>query len=165
MRCQPHDGGGGRRVPGVRADGEGDDGAFIRENFFNSPELKALVEHLSDDQLANLKRGGHDPLKVYAAYKAATEHKGQPTVILVKTVKGYGIPGDGGEGKNTTHQLKALKLTVKAEPSETDLRKRRRRSGRCSPPCTSSVKRFDLPVPKRNSPTCPSSSRPPTRRR
>jgi pyruvate dehydrogenase E1 component len=87
-------------------------GAFIREHFFNTPELKALVEHLSDYQLANLKRGGHDPLKVYAAYKAAVEHKGQPTVILVKTVKGYGIPGEGGEGKNTTHQLKKLSVRV-----------------------------------------------------
>src|SRR3712207_8753154 len=56
--------------------------SFIREHFFNTPELKSLVEHLSDEQLAALKRGGHDPLKVYAAYKAAVEHKGQPTVIL-----------------------------------------------------------------------------------
>jgi pyruvate dehydrogenase E1 component len=85
-------------------------GAFIRENFFNTPELKAMVSHLSDDQLAGLKRGGHDPLKVYAAYKSAVEHRGQPTVILVKTVKGYEIPGDGGEGKNTTHQKKSLSL-------------------------------------------------------
>jgi pyruvate dehydrogenase E1 component len=91
-------------------------GAFIREHFFNTPELKALVEHLSDDELAMLKRGGHDPLKVYAAYKAAVSHKGQPTVILVKTVKGYGIPGEGGEGKNTTHQLKKLSVQVEAEP-------------------------------------------------
>jgi pyruvate dehydrogenase E1 component len=92
-------------------------GAFIREHFFNTPELKALVEHLSDDQLAHLKRGGHDPLKVYAAYKAATDHKGQPTVILVKTVKGYGIPGEGGEGKNTTHQLKKLAAPIEADPN------------------------------------------------
>ncbi len=83
-------------------------GAFIRENFFNTPELKAMVSHLADEQLAKLKRGGHDPAKVYAAYKAATEHKGQPTVILVKTVKGYEIPGEGGVGKNTTHQKKSL---------------------------------------------------------
>lgn len=85
-------------------------GAFIRENFFNSPELKAMVSHLSNDQLSRLKRGGHDPVKVYAAYKAAVEHVGQPTVILVKTVKGYEIPGDGGVGKNTTHQKKTLSL-------------------------------------------------------
>src|SRR5262245_4849884 len=92
-------------------------GAFIREHFFNTPELKALVEHLNDDQLARLKRGGHDPLKVYAAYKAAADHKGQPTVILVKTVKGYGIPGEGGEGKNTTHQLKKLAAPIEADPN------------------------------------------------
>ena len=91
-------------------------GAFIREHFFNTPELKALVEHLSDDDLANLKRGGHDPLKVYAAYKAAVDHKGKPTVILVKTVKGYGIPGIGGEGRNTTHQLKKLAVEIESDP-------------------------------------------------
>jgi pyruvate dehydrogenase E1 component len=92
-------------------------GAFIREHFFNTPELKALVEHLTDDQLAHLKRGGHDPLKVYAAYRAAVDHRGQPTVILVKTVKGYGIPGEGGEGKNTTHQLKKLAAPIEADPN------------------------------------------------
>jgi pyruvate dehydrogenase E1 component len=92
-------------------------GTFIRENFFNTPELKALVEHLSDDDLANLKRGGHDPAKVYAAYKSATEHEGQPTVILVKTVKGYGMPGEGGEGKNTTHQQKKLVAPIENDPT------------------------------------------------
>ena len=91
-------------------------GAFIREHFFNTPELKALVEHLTDPQITALKRGGHDPLKVYAAYRAATEHKGQPTVILVKTIKGYGVPGDGGQGKFTTHQLKKLAVQIEAEP-------------------------------------------------
>ncbi len=91
-------------------------GAFIREHFFNSPELKALVEHMSNTDLSGLKRGGHDPLKVYAAYKSAVEHKGQPTVILVKTVKGYGIPGDGGQGKFTTHQNKKLTAAIEAEP-------------------------------------------------
>ncbi|MDY3562497.1 pyruvate dehydrogenase (acetyl-transferring), homodimeric type [Gemmata sp. JC673] len=91
-------------------------GQYIRDTFFNTPELKALVEHLSNKQVAALKRGGHDPLKVFAAYKAATEHKGQPTVILVKTVKGYGIPGDGGQGKFTTHQLKKLTVQVEAVP-------------------------------------------------
>ncbi|HEV3440840.1 MAG TPA: pyruvate dehydrogenase (acetyl-transferring), homodimeric type [Gemmata sp.] len=92
-------------------------GAFIREHFYNSPELKALVEHLSNTRLAALKRGGHDPLKVYAAYKTAVDHKGQPTVILVKTVKGYGVPGAGGEGKNTTHQLKKLAVEIEREPN------------------------------------------------
>ena len=74
----------------------------------NIPELLKLVEHLTDEQLVKLKRGGHDPEKVYAAYKAAVEHKGAPTVILVHTVKGYGL-GEAGEGKNTTHQQKKLK--------------------------------------------------------
>jgi pyruvate dehydrogenase E1 component len=91
-------------------------GAFIRERFFNTPELKALVEHLTDRQIGLLKRGGHDPLKVYAAYKAAVEHKGQPTVILVKTIKGYGVPGAGGAGKNTTHQLKKLAVEIERDP-------------------------------------------------
>ena len=81
-------------------------GKFLREKFFNTPELQAMVSHLSDDELWTLKRGGHDPLKVYTAYDAATKHKGQPTVILMKTVKGYGIPG--AEGTNTAHQEKAL---------------------------------------------------------
>ena len=89
-------------------------GAFIREQFFNTPELKALVEHLTNTQITTLKRGGHDPLKVYAAYKSAVDHKGQPTVILTKTVKGYGIPGDGGQGKFTTHQLKKLAVQIEA---------------------------------------------------
>jgi len=84
-------------------------GAYIREHFFNSPTLKKLVEHLSDDQLANLKRGGHDPLKVYAAYKAAADHTGSPTVILVKTIKGYGTPS---EGKNIAHQVKKMEVQL-----------------------------------------------------
>ena len=84
-------------------------GAYVRQHFFGKyPELLKLVEHLSDDQLTKLKRGGHDPEKVYAGYKAATEHKGAPTVILVHTVKGYGL-GEAGEGKNTSHQLKKVK--------------------------------------------------------
>jgi len=84
-------------------------GAFIREHFFNSPELKKMVEHMSDEELANLKRGGHDPLKVFAAYKAAVEHTGQPTVILVKTIKGYGTPS---EGKNVAHQAKKMEVAL-----------------------------------------------------
>jgi pyruvate dehydrogenase E1 component len=83
-------------------------GAFIREHFFNTDTLREMVGHLSDEQLATLRRGGHDPVKVYAAFKAATEHTGQPTVVLAKTIKGYEIPGEGGEGKNTTHQKKSL---------------------------------------------------------
>ncbi len=83
-------------------------GQYIRENFFGKhPELLKLVEKYSDEQLEKMKRGGHDPEKVYAAYKAAVEHKGAPTVILAKTVKGYGL-GEAGEGKNITHQQKKL---------------------------------------------------------
>jgi pyruvate dehydrogenase E1 component len=84
-------------------------GAYIREHFFGKyPELLKLVEHLGDDDLVRLKRGGHDPEKVYAGFKAAVEHTGSPTVILAQTVKGYGL-GEAGEGKNTTHQLKKIK--------------------------------------------------------
>ncbi|AWB86535.1 pyruvate dehydrogenase (acetyl-transferring), homodimeric type [Mycetocola zhujimingii] len=85
-------------------------GAFVRENFFGRDErtLK-LVEDYSDDQIWNLKRGGHDYRKVYAAFKAASEHKGQPTVILAKTVKGYGL-GPSFEGRNATHQMKKMTL-------------------------------------------------------
>ncbi len=83
-------------------------GAYIRENFFGSdPRLLKLVEHLSDDDLKSLPRGGHDYRKVYAAYKAATEHKGQPTVILAKTIKGWTL-GGGFEGRNSTHQIKKM---------------------------------------------------------
>ncbi len=83
-------------------------GAYTREHFFGAyPELKERVAHLSDDEITRLKRGGHDPLKVYAAYQAACQHKGQPTVILVKTVKGYGL-GEAGEALNTAHNTKKL---------------------------------------------------------
>jgi pyruvate dehydrogenase E1 component len=83
-------------------------GAYIREKFFGpDPRLRRLVEHLSDDDLRNLPRGGHDYQKVYAAYKAATEHEGQPTVILAKTIKGWTL-GEGFEGRNATHQIKKM---------------------------------------------------------
>ncbi len=83
-------------------------GAYIREHFFGpDPRLRKLVEHLSDDDLAKLRRGGHDYRKVYAAYKAATEFKGSPTVILAKTVKGWTL-GPGVEARNMTHQAKKL---------------------------------------------------------
>ncbi|WP_108251530.1 pyruvate dehydrogenase (acetyl-transferring), homodimeric type [Planctomonas deserti] len=85
-------------------------GAYIRENFFGrDPRALELVKDYSDDQIWNLKRGGHDYRKVYAAFKAASEHKGQPTVILAKTVKGYGL-GPSFEGRNATHQMKKLTL-------------------------------------------------------
>jgi len=84
------------------------DGAYIRKHFFGKyPELLELVKDKSDRELENLKRGGLDPQKVYAAYKAAVEHRGQPTVILAKTVKGYGL-GEAGEGRNISHQQKKL---------------------------------------------------------
>ncbi|HEX6790014.1 MAG TPA: pyruvate dehydrogenase (acetyl-transferring), homodimeric type, partial [Candidatus Krumholzibacteria bacterium] len=83
-------------------------GDYIRKDFFGAdPRLLKMVEHLTDDQIRNLKRGGHDPDKVYAAFKSAVEHKGQPTVILAWTIKGYGL-GESGEGKNITHQQKKL---------------------------------------------------------
>ncbi len=84
------------------------DGAFVRKNFFGKyPETAKLVEHMTDEEVFELRRGGHDPNKVYAAFHAAHNHKGQPTVLLVKTVKGYGM-GKAGEGKNTVHQTKKL---------------------------------------------------------
>src|SRR5882724_11185501 len=83
-------------------------GSYTRRHFFGKyPELLKLVNHLSDDQIRKLLRGGHDTKKVYAAYKAASEHKGQPTVILAKTVKGYGL-GEAGEGRNISHQQKKM---------------------------------------------------------
>ena len=83
-------------------------GAYTREHFFGrNPELLKLVEDLSDDDIMRLNRGGHDPFKVYAAYHAAVHHKGEPTVILAKTVKGYGM-GEAGESENTTHSVKKL---------------------------------------------------------
>jgi pyruvate dehydrogenase E1 component len=83
-------------------------GSYIRKHFFGKyPELLQMVNHLTDDQLRKMYRGGHDSRKVYAAYKSALEHKGQPTVILAKTIKGYGL-GEAGEGRNITHQQKKL---------------------------------------------------------
>ncbi|MGA1468689.1 MAG: pyruvate dehydrogenase (acetyl-transferring), homodimeric type [Aquiluna sp.] len=87
-----------------------ENGAFVRENFFaRDPRTAQLVADMSDDQIWSLKRGGHDYNKIYAAYKAATSHKGQPTVIIAKTIKGYGL-GKSFEGRNATHQMKKLKL-------------------------------------------------------
>jgi pyruvate dehydrogenase E1 component len=84
------------------------DGAFVREHFFGAyPELAQRVAHMSDDEIWALNRGGHDPQKVYAAYAAAVRHRGQPTVILAKTIKGYGM-GAAGEGQNITHQQKKM---------------------------------------------------------
>ncbi|HXH27667.1 MAG TPA: pyruvate dehydrogenase (acetyl-transferring), homodimeric type, partial [Candidatus Polarisedimenticolia bacterium] len=96
-------------------------GSYIREHFFGTdPRLEKMVETMSDEELQKLRRGGHDPEKVYAAYKAAVEHTGSPTVILAKTIKGYGL-GEAGEGKNITHQQKQL--------NEQELREFRSRFG------------------------------------
>ncbi len=84
------------------------DGAYVRKHFFGKyPELKEMVASMSDEDIWRLNRGGHDPHKVYAAYHAAVNHSGQPTVILAKTVKGYGM-GEAGEGQNFTHQQKKM---------------------------------------------------------
>jgi pyruvate dehydrogenase E1 component len=83
-------------------------GGYIRQHFFGTdPALLALVGDLTDAKLRKLRRGGHDPEKVFAAYKSAVEHRGQPTVVLAKTIKGYGL-GEAGEGRNVTHQQKKL---------------------------------------------------------
>ena len=101
-------------------------GEYLRTHFWGKyPPLLEMVKHLSDDELKKLTLGGHDPVKVYNAYKAAVEHEGQPTVLLIRTIKGYGL-GDAGEGKNITHQQKKL--------SEDDLRAVR--------------ERFSIPVPE-----------------
>ena len=96
-------------------------GQYVREHFFGvDPRLQEMASQLSDDQIRKMRRGGHDPVKVYAAYKAAVEHKGSPTVILAQTIKGYGL-GETGEGKNITHQQKKL--------NEEELREFRARFG------------------------------------
>jgi pyruvate dehydrogenase E1 component len=96
-------------------------GSYTRKHFFGKyPELLKLVNHLTDEQIHKLLRGGHDSKKMYAAYKSAVEHKGRPTVILAKTVKGYGL-GEAGEGRNITHQQKKL--------NEKELREFRERFG------------------------------------
>ncbi len=84
-------------------------GAYVREHFFNTPELKALVSDWSDDDIWNLNRGGHDPHKIYAAFSAASQACGQPTVILAKTIKGYGM-GEAGQALNITHQQKKMPI-------------------------------------------------------
>ncbi|MDA1192617.1 MAG: pyruvate dehydrogenase (acetyl-transferring), homodimeric type [Candidatus Poribacteria bacterium] len=108
-------------------------GSHTRRHFFGKyPELRALVNHLTDDELEELRRGGHDPHKVYAAYHAAVNHTGSPTVILAKTVKGFGL-GEAGEGRNITHQQKEL--------NERELREFR--------------DRFDIPISDEDIPSAP----------
>jgi pyruvate dehydrogenase E1 component len=104
-----------RNLMNVTPDGDyqtykAESGAYVRENFFGrDPRALELVKDLTDDQVWGLKRGGHDYRKVYAAFKAAMEHKGQPTVIIAKTIKGYGL-GPAFEGRNATHQMKKMTL-------------------------------------------------------
>lgn len=96
-------------VDGEYQNYKANDGAYVREHFFGKyPELLELVKDMTDEEIWHLNRGGHDVQKVYAAYSAATKHQDQPTVILVKTVKGYGM-GAAGEGQNITHQQKKMK--------------------------------------------------------
>ncbi|MGH9328589.1 MAG: pyruvate dehydrogenase (acetyl-transferring), homodimeric type [Terriglobia bacterium] len=114
----------GEVVDGERQKYSVESGDYSRKHFFGvDPRLLELVEHIPDEQLAKLRLGGHDPRKVYAAYQAAVNHTGQPTVILARTIKGYGL-GESGEGKNITHQQKKL--------NEDEVRQFR--------------KRFDLPI-------------------
>ena len=95
-------------VDGEYQNYKANDGAYVRKHFFGKyPELLDMVSSMSDEDIWRLNRGGHDPRKVYAAYAEAVAHKGKPTVILAKTVKGYGM-GDAGEGQNTTHQQKKM---------------------------------------------------------
>jgi pyruvate dehydrogenase E1 component len=95
-------------VDGEYQDFKSKDGAYVREKFFGKyPELAEMVAGMTDDEIWALNRGGHDPVKVYAAYSAAMRHTGQPTVILAKTIKGYGM-GQSGEGQNITHQQKHM---------------------------------------------------------
>ncbi len=96
-------------VDGEYQDFKSKDGAYVREHFFNTPELKKLVEDMTDRDIWELNRGGHDPIKVFAAYQRAANHQGQPTIILAKTVKGYGM-GESGEAQNTSHQQKKMSL-------------------------------------------------------
>lgn len=105
-------------------------GAYIREFIFNTDELKALVADLTDEQLGELQRGAHDSLKVYAAYKAASEHKGQPTVILAQGIKGYGLGTNHAEGRNIAHnalemseeELKAFRDRFNVPVTDTDIK-------------------------------------------
>ncbi|HEV8625210.1 MAG TPA: pyruvate dehydrogenase (acetyl-transferring), homodimeric type [Acidimicrobiia bacterium] len=108
-------------VDGEYQDFKSKNGAYVRKHFFGKyPELLELVADMTDDQIWDLNRGGHDPNKIYAAYSAAVRHVDQPTVILAKTVKGYGM-GEAGEGQNITHQQKKM--------AETSLRRFRDRFG------------------------------------
>src|SRR5919202_792297 len=128
-------------VDGEYQDFKSKNGAYVREHFFGKyPELKAMVAGMSDDEVWALTRGGHDPQKVYAAYAAATKHRGQPTVILAKTVKGYGM-GEAGEGQNITHQQKKM-----GETHLKEFRERRRALGGFLPARRAKSQTLDVPA-------------------
>ena len=147
MRCSPRTQEGKLRqlmfecVDGEYQDFKSKDGAYIRKNFFGRyPETAAMVEDWTDAEIWALTRGGHDPVKVYAAYKAAVDHKGQPTVILAKTVKGYGM-GSAGEGQMIAHQAKklgheALKSLPRPVPNPRFRHRSRQRFPSCASPRT-----------------------------
>ncbi|MEY3047945.1 MAG: pyruvate dehydrogenase (acetyl-transferring), homodimeric type, partial [Pseudomonadota bacterium] len=99
-------------VDGEYQNYKANDGAYVRKHFFGKhPKLLQRVANMSDDDIWRLNRGGHDPHKIYSAFSAASRHKGQPTVILVKTIKGFGM-GKVAEGRNTAHQTKKLDDTA-----------------------------------------------------
>ena len=134
-------------------------GAYVREHFWGAdPRLLDMVKHLSDDQLKKLTLGGHDPVKVYNAYKAAVEHKGAPTVILARTIKGYGL-GEAGEGKNITHQqkkmneeeLRAFRTRFGIPISDADIAQDARSTG---PPTTASRSSTCASAARRSAASC-----------
>ena len=139
-------------VDGEYQDFKSKNGAYVREHFFGKdPELKARVAGMSDEQIWSLTRGGHDPSKVYAAYAAAVAHKGQPTVILAKTVKGYGM-GEAGEGQNITHQQKKMgEAVLRSSATASACRSPTSRSRRC--------RSSSWPRTARRWPTCASAGR------
>ena len=155
-----------------------EDGAYLRKHFLGTdPRLLEMVKHLSDDELKKLRVGGHDPVKVYNAYSARSTHKGMPTVILARTIKGYGL-GEAGEGKNITHQQKKMNeadlQTFRDSLRHSDPRRRhrgravlpsgRRQPGSCST-CRSAARRSaascrsaSCTAPSRSSRRSPASS-------
>lgn len=129
------------------------DGAYVRDHFFGrDPRTKALVDKMSDSEIWNLKRGGHDYRKVYAAYRAATEHKGQPTVILAKTIKGGYSLGAHFQGRNATHQMKK---SLRSKTSSTSATRSASRSATPNSKRTRICRRTTTPARRRpRSATC-----------
>ena len=131
-------------VDGEYQDFKSKDGAYVREKFFGKyPELAEMVAGMTDDEIWALNRGGHDPVKVYAAYSAAVRHAGQPTVILAKTIKGYGM-GESGEGQNITHQQKHMAVRGPGQvPRPVQPAADRRAAGRAAVPALRRGQRGD----------------------